>query len=110
MDPALIEKQERFLLADRLAGWREKYPELTVRQQVVRSRPTRALLELGLTAQLVVVEQPWSRRIHLHVAGFHQPGLDHPQRLPSSGRRPRFEKLIAPVCYERHDMASPVFA
>lgn len=55
VDPAVIEKQERFLLSDRVAGWQEKYPDVTVSQQVVRSRPTRALLQYGLTAQLVVV-------------------------------------------------------
>ena len=55
VDPAVIEKQERFLLSDRVAGWQEKYPDVTVHQQVVRSRPTRALLDYGLTAQLTVV-------------------------------------------------------
>jgi len=39
----------------RLAGWQEKYPEVTVRQQVIRSRSTRALLEYSRTSQLVVV-------------------------------------------------------
>jgi nucleotide-binding universal stress UspA family protein len=55
VDPSVIEKQERFLLSARLAGCKEKYPEVTVRQQLVRSRPTRALSEYSMTAQLIVV-------------------------------------------------------
>ncbi len=55
VDPAAIEQQERALLAERRAGWREKYPEVAVSQQVVHSRPTPALLEYSRTAQLVVV-------------------------------------------------------
>jgi len=55
LDRAAIEQQERALLDDLLSGWQEKYPELTVHQQVVHSRPARALLDYSRTAQLVVV-------------------------------------------------------
>ncbi len=55
VDPAAIEKQERVLLADRLAGWGEKYPEVKIHQEVVRRRPVPALLDHSRTAQLVVV-------------------------------------------------------
>lgn len=55
LDPAAVEQRESAVLADLLAGWQEKYPEVTVHQQLVRSRPARALLELSRTAQLVVV-------------------------------------------------------
>ena len=43
------------MLAELLVGWQEKYPEVTVQQQLIRSRPARALLESSRTAQLVVV-------------------------------------------------------
>jgi nucleotide-binding universal stress UspA family protein len=55
LDPGANEKEESASLSKLLASWREKYPEVVVHQQLVRSRPARALLELSRTAQLVVV-------------------------------------------------------
>ncbi|UVS80533.1 universal stress protein [Actinokineospora sp. UTMC 2448] len=51
---AIIE-QEHAVLAERLAGWNEKYPEVPVERVVVRDRPARALLDHADDAQLVVV-------------------------------------------------------
>jgi nucleotide-binding universal stress UspA family protein len=42
-------------LAQRLAGWQEKYPDVTVRRSVARGRPVRNLLDLATEAQLLVV-------------------------------------------------------
>ena len=50
-----MEADEREVLADRLAGWAEKYPDVTVRRLVARDRPARALVEESGRAQLVVV-------------------------------------------------------
>jgi nucleotide-binding universal stress UspA family protein len=50
-----IEEGEQLLLAQRLAGWQEKYPDVEVRRELVRDRPRHALLERSATAQLVVV-------------------------------------------------------
>lgn len=42
-------------LAERLAGWQEKYPRVRVEREVVHDRPTRALRRCARTARLVVV-------------------------------------------------------
>lgn len=55
LDWEAIEVDERVLLAERLAGWAEKYPDVTVQRIVARDRPARALLEQAAHAQLVVV-------------------------------------------------------
>lgn len=48
-------ERERRLLAERLAGYGERYPEVAVRPVVVYDRPTRALLDHAQSAQLLVV-------------------------------------------------------
>ncbi|WP_432845039.1 universal stress protein [Amycolatopsis sp. CA-161197] len=53
--PEVLEPTEKRLLAQRLAGWQEKYPDVEVRREVVRDRPRHALLAESDTAQLVVV-------------------------------------------------------
>lgn len=50
-----IEEEERRLLAQRLAGWQEKYPDVKVERVLVEDRPRHALLEWSAKAQLVVV-------------------------------------------------------
>ncbi|GAA2558681.1 universal stress protein [Pseudonocardia hydrocarbonoxydans] len=50
-----IEADERQLLAERLAGWSEKYPDVPVQRMVPRDRAAHALVELSRRAQLVVV-------------------------------------------------------
>jgi nucleotide-binding universal stress UspA family protein len=43
------------VLAERLAGWGEKYPDVRVQRVVTRDRPARALVDESRRAQLVVV-------------------------------------------------------
>ena len=50
-----VGEQQRQLLAQRLAGWQEKYPDVAVDRRVVRARPAKALLDAGRDAQLLVV-------------------------------------------------------
>jgi nucleotide-binding universal stress UspA family protein len=50
-----IEVDERQLLAERLAGWSEKYPEVEVQRVVTKARPAHCLLQAAEGAQLLVV-------------------------------------------------------
>ncbi|OLF16379.1 universal stress protein [Actinophytocola xanthii] len=55
VDFGLLEEQATVVLAERLAGWQEKYPQVRVTRQLVRDHPTRALLHYADRARLVVV-------------------------------------------------------
>jgi nucleotide-binding universal stress UspA family protein len=55
LDWDLIETEEREVLAERLAGWGAKYPDVAVERLVTPDRPARALVEESRSAQLVVV-------------------------------------------------------
>jgi nucleotide-binding universal stress UspA family protein len=52
--PAIKAEEER-LTAEALAGWQERYPDVTVQTILVCDRPARAIVEASESAQLVVV-------------------------------------------------------
>lgn len=54
-DWPLIQDDEERLLAQRLAGWQEKYPDVHVRRVVTEGRPAHSLLQAAVGAQLIVV-------------------------------------------------------
>jgi nucleotide-binding universal stress UspA family protein len=54
-DRAALEQHGRAELAERLAGWCGKYPDVLVRRVVVPAGPARALVEQSVAAQLVVL-------------------------------------------------------
>jgi nucleotide-binding universal stress UspA family protein len=55
VDWGAVEARERETLAERLAGWQEKYPDITVRRVVAGGKPARLLLKEAGDAQLLVV-------------------------------------------------------
>lgn len=55
LDFTPLAEKARAILAERLAGWQEKYPDVNVVREVVRKRPAQALLAAAEHAQLVVV-------------------------------------------------------
>lgn len=54
-DSAALAEHEHELLAQRLAGWQEKYPDVTVDRVVSADRPAERLLDFADRAQLLVV-------------------------------------------------------
>ncbi|WP_420121194.1 universal stress protein [Nakamurella sp.] len=55
IDPGSLAEQERALLAERLAGWVERYPDVRVRQVLAPRRPVPGLLAYAADAAAVVV-------------------------------------------------------
>ena len=55
LDWTVVKAQEEQLLAERLAGWQERYPDVKVHRLVLCDRPARQLIRHSETAQLVVV-------------------------------------------------------
>ena len=55
MDWREHEDEGHEVLAERLAGWQERYPDVTVRRRIVCDRPARWLIDESRQAQLVVV-------------------------------------------------------
>ncbi|MEO6085674.1 MAG: universal stress protein [Umezawaea sp.] len=55
MDWSEIEDEQQRSLAERMAGWQEKYPDVVVERVVVRDRPVRALVRAAQHARLLVV-------------------------------------------------------
>lgn len=55
LDWSAVKAEEERSLAERLAGWQERYPDVTVQRKLVCDRPARVLVETSESAQLVVL-------------------------------------------------------
>lgn len=55
VDWAAVKEEAKRSLAERLAGWQERYPDVTVHRIVVCDQPARQLIEQSESAQLTVV-------------------------------------------------------
>jgi nucleotide-binding universal stress UspA family protein len=54
-DPRVVEQEERLVLAESLAGWAEKYPDVPVEARVLRGHPIHSLALESALARLLVV-------------------------------------------------------
>jgi nucleotide-binding universal stress UspA family protein len=64
-DPALVTREEELVLAESLAGWSEKYPEVEVTSRVVHAHPVTTLVKLATSARLLVVGSHGSHLLRL---------------------------------------------
>ncbi|MCU1606456.1 MAG: uspa protein [Modestobacter sp.] len=63
VDWAGFRADEGRVLTDALAGWRDKQPDVVIREVVLRDRAAHGLVAAALTAQLLVVGYPERNRI-----------------------------------------------
>ncbi|SDE59318.1 universal stress protein [Pseudonocardia oroxyli] len=83
-----VEAEEHALLAERLAGWAEKYPDVEVRRRVVRDRPAAELVDLSRSARLVVVGSRGRGGVRGLVLGSVSHALVHHAQCPVLVARP----------------------
>jgi nucleotide-binding universal stress UspA family protein len=93
-DPQEVREDEQRLLAEALAGWRERFPDVSVEPVLLRSGPRRALIDATATAQLVVVGTRGRGGITGLLLGSVSQALLHHAAcpvavVPARGRRPR---------------------
>ena len=89
IDWEVVAAGEREVLAERLAGWGEKYPDVEVRRLVTRDRPARALVEESGRAQLVVVGSRGRGNATGLLLGSVSHGVLHASHCPVAIVRPR---------------------
>ena len=87
-DWAVVKAEAERSLAERLAGWQERYPDVTVQRLVVCDQPSRQLIEKSETAQLVVVGSHGRGGIDRTLLGSVSNAVVHSVRMPVIVARP----------------------
>ncbi len=93
MDWSAIASTAEETLAERLAGWQERYPDVTVRRVVVFDKPARHLLNQSESAQLVVVGSHGRGGFAGMVLGSVSTAVVHAARTPVIVARQRITKI-----------------
>lgn len=88
VDWPAIAAEEEVVLAERLAGWSEKYPDVAVRRIVARDGAARSLVGLSADAQLVVVGSRGRGNLTGLLLGSVSHAVLHRSRCPVAVVRP----------------------
>ena len=88
LDWSAVKSEAERSLAERLAGWQEQYPDVTVHRIVVCDRPARQLVEQSESAQLVVVGSHGRGGLSGMLLGSVSNALVHSVRMPVIVARP----------------------
>jgi nucleotide-binding universal stress UspA family protein len=76
-DPALVEQEERLVLAESMAGWAEKYPDVSIEAKVLRGHPVHCLVQEAAHARLLVVGSRGRGSVRSLVLGSVSHGVLH---------------------------------
>lgn len=87
-DWAVVQAEAERSLAERLAGWQERYPDVTVHRLLVCDRPARQLIEKSESAQLTVVGSHGRGGIARTLFGSVSNAVVHSVRMPVIVARP----------------------
>ncbi|WP_063053166.1 universal stress protein [Nocardia arthritidis] len=77
-----LAQQEEELLSERMAGWNEKYPDVTVTKVIRKNTPVEALLEHAENAQLVLTGSRGHNRLTGLLLGSTSQNLLHNAQVP----------------------------
>ena len=88
LDLATMEVQAQEALAEWLARWQERYPDVTVQRVVVCDQPARQLVEHSESAQLVVVGSHGRGGLGGMLLGSVSNAIVHSVRMPVIVARP----------------------
>lgn len=88
VDWAALQLEAERILAERLAGWQERYPDVTVERLVARDRPARELIDRAQSAQLLVLGSHGRGGIARMLLGSVSNAVVHSVRVPIIVARP----------------------
>jgi nucleotide-binding universal stress UspA family protein len=84
-----VEDEAERSLAESLAGWQERYPDVTVHRLIAKDRAARHLIDQSQTAQLVVVGSHGRGGLSRMVLGSVSNAVLHSVRVPIIVARPQ---------------------
>ncbi len=81
-DPAAVREEERLVLAESMAGWQEKFPDVEVRHEVALAHPVATLVQRARDARLLVVGCRGHGAVRSIVLGSVSHGVLHHATVP----------------------------